>query len=112
MQHRPKTRLTVISAMVLAMLIGPSTAAMAAESGTAPRNGVNVEALVAIVEEATSTAKSKLKAIKTRSEAISITDMFDMRMEMNHLSQLSEMSTSVVNAANTAIQSMARNVKG
>jgi hypothetical protein len=35
-----------------------------------------------------------------------------MQMLMNHLSQLSEMSTAVVNASNTAINTMARNVKG
>ncbi|MDH3607332.1 MAG: hypothetical protein OER12_10110, partial [Acidimicrobiia bacterium] len=36
MQHRPKTRLTVLSAMVLAMLLGPSTGAMADGWGKNP----------------------------------------------------------------------------
>jgi hypothetical protein len=34
-----------------------------------------------------------------------------MQMLMNHLSQLSEMATAVVSSANSAISSMARNVK-
>ena len=37
--------------------------------------------------------------------------MFEMQMLMNHLSQLSEMATSVVSASNSAIADMARNVK-
>jgi hypothetical protein len=44
-------------------------------------------------------------------DSISIADMFSMQMSMNQLSQLSEMSTAVVSAANTSIESMARNVK-
>jgi len=35
-----------------------------------------------------------------------------MQLLMNHLSQVSEMSTSIVSASNSAISSMARNVKG
>jgi len=38
--------------------------------------------------------------------------MFDRQMGMNKLSQVSEMSTSIISAMNTAINSMARNVKG
>jgi len=44
-------------------------------------------------------------------DSVSITDMFEMQMLMNKLSQLREMSSSVVSAANSAISSMARNVK-
>jgi Family of unknown function (DUF5407) len=44
-------------------------------------------------------------------DSISIADMFEMQMMMNQLSQLSEMSTSIVSASNSAISSMARNVK-
>ncbi|MBV9941051.1 MAG: DUF5407 family protein, partial [Solirubrobacterales bacterium] len=36
---------------------------------------------------------------------------FEMQMLMNRLSQLSEMATSVASATNSAIASMARNVK-
>ncbi len=68
--------------------------------------------LIQLVNDATISAKTKLEQIKARRSAVSIADMFDMQMLMNHLSQLSEMSTAVVNASNTAIGSMARNVKG
>lgn len=76
------------------------------------REAFSMEALVEIVNAATVSAKAKLVQIKQRRSAISIADMFDMQMLMNHLSQMSEMSTAIVNAANSAIVSMARNVKG
>ncbi len=76
------------------------------------REGFDMETLVRIITDATTSAKNKLNDIKARQSAISIGDMFDMQMLMNHLSQLSEMSTAVVSSANTAILSMARNVKG
>ena len=41
-----------------------------------------------------------------------IADMFDLQMSMTKLNQFSEMSTSVVSAMNTAINTMAHNVKG
>lgn len=75
------------------------------------QQGFNVEALFSIVNDATISAKAKLAEIKARRSAISIGDMFEMQMLMNHLSQLSEMSTAVVAASNAAITSMARNVK-
>ncbi len=73
--------------------------------------GFNVQALFTLVNNATVSAKAKLLEIQGRRSAISIGDMFEMQMLMNHLSQLSEMSTNVVSASNTAISSMARNVK-
>jgi len=75
------------------------------------QSGFDVKTLFTIINNATASAKSKLSSIKSRNSAISIGDMFEMQMLMNHLSQLSEMSTSVVAAANSAISSMARNVK-
>lgn len=76
------------------------------------QSGFGVEALFRAVEAATISAQTKLKTIGQRRSAISILDMFEMQMLMNHLSQISEMSTSVVSSANSAISSMARNVKG
>ena len=46
-----------------------------------------------------------------RNENISIVEMFEMQMLMNHLSQLSEMSGAVISASNAAIASLARNLK-
>ena len=73
--------------------------------------GFKVSELFHIVNNATRSAQAKLVEIQSRKSAISIGDMFEMQMLMNHLSQLSEMSTAVVSACNTAITSMARNVK-
>lgn len=78
----------------------------------AGHSGFSVQDLFSLVNTATASAKAKLLEIQSRRSAISIGDMFEMQMLMNHLSQLSEMSTSVVSASHTAISSMARNVKG
>lgn len=80
--------------------------------GIGKQSGFSVQSLFQILNDATSSAKQKLIQIKERRSAISIGDMFEMQMLMNHLSQLSEMSTSVVSASNSAIQRMAQNVKG
>jgi len=80
--------------------------------GNYVEQGFKVDFLVSIVNDATVSAKRKLEIMKARRSSISIADMFDIQMLMNHLSQLSEMSTSVVSASNSAISSMARNVKG
>lgn len=76
------------------------------------QSGFSVTDLFKIINDATASAKTKLLEIKNRRSAISIGDMFEMQMLMNHLSQLSEMTTSVVSAANSAIQRMAQNLKG
>jgi len=80
--------------------------------GSSPHSGFSVTDLFSLVNTATASAKAKLLEIQARRSAISIADMFEMQMLMNHLSQLSEMSTSVVSASHTAVSSMARNVKG
>ena len=83
------------------------------QSGQAvTQSGFNVRQLFEIVNDATLSAKAKLLEIRSRRSAISIGDMFEMQMLMNHLSQISEMATAVVSASNSAISSMARNVKG
>lgn len=76
------------------------------------QSGFGVQSLFKIVSDATVSAKTKLLEIKNRRSAISIGDMFEMQMLMNHLTQLSEISTNVVAASNAAISSMARNIKG
>lgn len=75
------------------------------------RGGVEIKPLFDAVTQATEDVKSKLKILQSKGSNISIADMFEMQMLMNRLSQLSEMSTSVVSASNSAISSMARNVK-
>lgn len=83
-----------------------------AQGGAATQHsGFSVRRLFELVNDATVSAKAKLLEIKSRRSAISIGDMFEMQMLMNHLSQLSEMSTAVVSASNSAITTMARGLK-
>ena len=80
--------------------------------GAARLVGFRVSGLFSLVNNATISAQTKLAEIQTRRSAISIGDMFEMQMLMNHLTQLSEMSTNVVAASHGAITSMTRNLKG
>ena len=80
--------------------------------GNQVQSGFQVKALFGLVNTATQSAQTKLAEIQSRQSSISIGDMFEMQMLMNHLSQLSEMATGVVQASNSAIMSMARGVKG
>lgn len=75
-------------------------------------SGFQVQALFGLLANATISAKTKLLQIQSRRSSISIGDMFEMQMLMNHLAQLSEMATGVVSASHSAIMSMARGVKG
>ena len=74
-------------------------------------NGFNVEDLFNSVNEATQAVNDKLKKLQQKGENISIADMLEIQTLMNKLSQLSEITTGVVRASNSAISSMARNVK-
>lgn len=76
----------------------------------AEKKGVSFSALVAAIEDLTAVAKSKIAMIRSKRSAMSIADMFDLQMAMNRLSQLSEMSTSVISGLNSAITTMAKNV--
>lgn len=80
--------------------------------GNGVQSGFRVQDLFNLVNTATESARVKLAEIQARKSSISIGDMFEMQMLMNHLSQLSEMATGVVQASNSAIMSMARGVKG
>ena len=77
----------------------------------ADRKGISFSVLVDMIEDLTQIAKSKIAMIRSKKSAMSIADMFDLQMAMNKLSQFSEMSTSVITAMNTALSSMARNIR-
>lgn len=77
----------------------------------AAQESIPCDELVSLVNEETAKVKEKIRALKGQGDQISISDMFEMQMLMNRLSQLSEMSTQVVSASNQAIMSVARNVK-
>jgi len=76
------------------------------------QSGFTVQALFQIVNNAVTSARAQLQLISANRSSISIGDMFQMQMLMNHLSQLSEMATDVVQSSNSALMSMARNIKG
>lgn len=80
--------------------------------GVSSSTGFSAGRLFAIVNQAVQSAKVKLSEINQNRSTISIGDMFEMQMLMNHLSQLSEMATNVVSASHSAVMSMSRNVKG
>jgi len=79
---------------------------------TTTKLNVAFKVLVDEIEQLTAMAQSKIAQIRSKGSAMSIGDMFDLQMAMNKLQQFSEMSTSVISAMNTSINSMARNVKG
>ena len=79
---------------------------------TDARTGFNAQALQERIEKLSEFVQTKIDTIRSAGSTVAIADMFDMQVLMNKLSQFSEMSTGIIAASNTAIQSMARNVKG
>lgn len=77
-----------------------------------PQLGLQFSVLVQTINDLTAVAKSKIAIIRSKKSAMSIADMFDLQMAMNKLTQFSEMSTSVISAMNSAINDIARNMKG
>lgn len=90
----------------------PSFATIANVDAAKSRVQVYFSSLITTIEQMSNVVKSKIAMIQANKSAMSIGDMFDLQMAMNKLSQFSEMSTSVIAAMNTSINSMARNVKG
>jgi hypothetical protein len=76
----------------------------------AEKKGISFSALISAIEDLTAVAKSKIAMIRSKRSSMSIADMFDLQMAMNRLSQLSDMSTSVIQAMNTSVGSIAKNV--
>ena len=77
----------------------------------AAREGFDIAALLKTIRDATEQVKAKTETLKRKGDNIRVADLFEMQLPMNHLSQLSEMSTSVLSASNSEISEMARNVK-
>ncbi len=75
------------------------------------QRGIPVGLLFSYVADQTDIVNQKLATLKSAGSSLSITDMFEMQMKMNRLSQISEMSTAIVSAASGSITSIARNVK-
>ncbi len=75
------------------------------------QRGIPVGLMFAYIADQTDIVNQKLSSLKSAGSSLSITDMFEMQMKMNRLSQVSEMATAVVSAASGSITSIARNVK-
>lgn len=78
---------------------------------TDDNQGINAQSLKDVVNAATKKVNDALAKMEQDTSNVSITDMFDVQLLMNSLAQVSEMSTSVISASNSAIMSMARNIK-
>jgi len=72
---------------------------------------IDFSALVGLIDQLSVATTSKIAQIRSKKSAMSIADMFDLQMAMNKLTQMSEMSTSIVSALNQASTSIARNIK-
>lgn len=79
---------------------------------TGARGGFDIDVLVDIITTATEQMKQKIESIKQNQNNISIADVFDGQMLMNHLSQLSEMTTAIVSAAQSAAKTISQNMRG
>lgn len=73
--------------------------------------GIDAKGLIEMIEAETQKVNDALAAMQENPDEINIADMFSMQLLMNHTAQQSEMATSIVSASNTAINSMARNIK-
>jgi hypothetical protein len=72
---------------------------------------VQAHALFDRVEAATAHVKARLKTLSSKGDNISVADMLEMQMLMNHLSQLADTSSTIVSDSNRIISSLARGVK-
>jgi hypothetical protein len=90
-----------------------STSSTSGTSSTAPKVGsISRTALADSISKQNAAVQAQLSELRGKSESVSIADMFKMQMTMNKLSQMSEMSSSIMSAQNQAISSVARNLKG
>jgi hypothetical protein len=80
--------------------------------GSGVRESFKIDDLLKFVDSYTARVKQQMdKLSEADAESIGIGAVFEMQMMMNKLSQASEMCSSVVNASNQAINTMARAIK-
>jgi hypothetical protein len=93
---------------------GASSHATAAKAASVRASeGITVGHLMDALHTAQAAMKGKLSQ-RLNADGLdesAIRDMFEMQMAMNRLSQMSEMSMSIVGASNGALSAMARNIK-
>ncbi|TPG37092.1 DUF5407 family protein [Mycolicibacterium hodleri] len=92
---------------------GDAPTSVRADEDALSKDMIDLKNLNAETTAAEQAVQDKLDSMRaTSGDSVSISDMFQMQMLMNHLNQMSEMSASVVSASNAAALSMARGVKG
>lgn len=91
---------------------GPTASAVQFLRPNTPEESFNLIQLLELINQVSNDAKAKLNSISNAQSSVSIGDMFAMQMLMNHLSQMGEMSASVVSALNQAMSSLTRGIKG
>jgi len=74
-------------------------------------DGFDYVGLRKIVNDLTVAAENQLKILSARS-SIKVSDMFEMQMRMNNLTQFSELASSVLSGLNSTFMTMARAAKG
>lgn len=80
--------------------------------GSGVRESFKIDDLLKFVDSYTARVKQQMDQLsEADAESIGIGAVFEMQMMMNKLSQASEMCSSVVNASNQAINTMARAIK-
>lgn len=75
------------------------------------KKGINFDFLVSEIEGMTAVVNSKIETMRAKKDEMSIAAMFDMQYAMNKLSQVSEYSSAVVSAMNTAMIGVAKNIR-
>lgn len=71
-----------------------------------PSTNIEFAPLVQQINTLTTDVHTKINEIRNKKDAVSVADMFDLQLKMNGLSQMTEMSTSVVAAVNNCIKSI------
>lgn len=66
--------------------------------------------LADMINDLTNQVKQKIVDMRENQDTMSIADMFDLQMAMNKLSQMSELSTTVLAEANKAISRILQNM--
>jgi hypothetical protein len=93
--------------------VGPSGASIQAAQDAVSKDLDELKATEAKTVAAEQALQDQLDALRaTPADQLSADDLQTMRQLANQLSQLSEMHTSITSAMDSAINSMARNVKG
>jgi hypothetical protein len=92
---------------------GSTPTSVRADEDALSKDMIDLKSLRADIDTADQSVQDKLDAMRaTPGDTVSTADMFELQQLMIHLNQLSEMSSSIVSAADSALLNMARGIKG